>query len=186
MNTFFSKIFLVARGMSDHGPRMMPLVPSRFQWHKFKDLFHFYVMVGVIPVAAIVFCANVFVGPATLTEIPSGYVPNHWEYHRVSWLQAILLHGNNCIERVPQWSSQNRRIRTTSDVRTDPLLRVHNFSNKIIRPQLCISAFRANFSGFWQNRKIKSGSNWLHRLATRCNQISFYNKLLNLVRKFMG
>ncbi|XP_055625833.1 NADH dehydrogenase [ubiquinone] 1 beta subcomplex subunit 5, mitochondrial [Toxorhynchites rutilus septentrionalis] len=71
------------RAMSGgHGPRMFTITPSRFQWHKFKDLFHFYVMVGAIPVLAIVFYTNVFIGPAQLTEIPEGYEPKHWEYHK--------------------------------------------------------------------------------------------------------
>lgn len=70
--------------MSDHGPRLLPLQPSRFQWNKFKDLLHFYTMIGVGPIIAIVFFANVFVGPATLTEIPDGYIPKHWEYHKVN------------------------------------------------------------------------------------------------------
>jgi NADH dehydrogenase (ubiquinone) 1 beta subcomplex subunit 5 len=52
------------------------------QWHKFKDTFHFFVMLGVIPLSAILFYANVFVGPATLSEIPEGYVPKHWEHYR--------------------------------------------------------------------------------------------------------
>lgn len=39
-------------------------------------------MLGAIPVAAVIFYANVFIGPATLTEIPEGYHPKHWEYHR--------------------------------------------------------------------------------------------------------
>jgi NADH dehydrogenase (ubiquinone) 1 beta subcomplex subunit 5 len=71
-----------ARGMSGHGPKLMDMQPSRFQWHKFKDTLHFYVMLGLIPVTAIVFYANVFIGPATLTETPEGYVPKHWEFHR--------------------------------------------------------------------------------------------------------
>lgn len=70
--------------MSDHGPRMFPMQPSRFQWHKFKDLLHFYAMLGILPLGAIAFYVNVFIGPATLAEIPEGYVPKHWEYHRVS------------------------------------------------------------------------------------------------------
>ena len=66
-----------------HGPRHMPLVPSRWQWHKFKDMAHYYFMVGIIPAGLLVFYANVFVGPAKLSEIPEGYEPKHWEYHRV-------------------------------------------------------------------------------------------------------
>lgn len=75
---FFS---VVVRRMSDH--REFVITPSRFQWDKFKDLLHFFVMIGVIPITAIVFYANVFVGPAKLTAIPEGYVPKHWEYYRV-------------------------------------------------------------------------------------------------------
>lgn len=59
------------------------VTPSRFQWNKFKDMLHFYVMLGVIPITAIVFYTNVFIGPAQLTEIPEGYTPKHWEYHKV-------------------------------------------------------------------------------------------------------
>ncbi|KAK7789471.1 hypothetical protein R5R35_012246 [Gryllus longicercus] len=68
------------RFMSEH--RTMTITPSRWQWHKFKDLLHYYLMVGLIPVGLIVFYANVFIGPAQLAEIPEGYVPKHWEYHQ--------------------------------------------------------------------------------------------------------
>lgn len=67
-----------------HGPREFVITPSRFQWDKFKDTLHFFVMLGVIPITAIVLYVNVFIGPATLTPIPEGYTPKHWEYHRVS------------------------------------------------------------------------------------------------------
>ncbi|XP_015513916.1 NADH dehydrogenase [ubiquinone] 1 beta subcomplex subunit 5, mitochondrial [Neodiprion pinetum] len=70
------------RNMSDHGPRIFPLQPSRWQWNKTKDLFHFYMMLGLIPVAIIVTGSYIFIGPATLQEIPEGYVPKHWEYYR--------------------------------------------------------------------------------------------------------
>lgn len=39
-------------------------------------------MVGAIPCLSIVFLTNVFIGPATLTEIPEGYTPQHWECHK--------------------------------------------------------------------------------------------------------
>ncbi|XP_023946495.2 NADH dehydrogenase [ubiquinone] 1 beta subcomplex subunit 5, mitochondrial [Bicyclus anynana] len=67
---------------SDHGHRTMALQPSRWQWHKFKDMFHYYLMVGFIPVGAIIFYTNVFIGPAQLTPTPEDYHPKHWEYHR--------------------------------------------------------------------------------------------------------
>jgi NADH dehydrogenase (ubiquinone) 1 beta subcomplex subunit 5 len=70
--------------MSGHGPKLMDVQPSRFQWHKFKDMLHFYVMLGAIPITGLLFYLNVFVGPAQLTETPEDYVPKHWEYHRVS------------------------------------------------------------------------------------------------------
>lgn len=71
------------RRMGDHGPRPFVLTPSRFQWHKFKDSLHYAVMIGLIPMGALLFYVNVFIGPAKLTKIPDGYEPKHWEYHSV-------------------------------------------------------------------------------------------------------
>ncbi|XP_055913211.1 NADH dehydrogenase [ubiquinone] 1 beta subcomplex subunit 5, mitochondrial [Eupeodes corollae] len=64
------------RQMSGH---KFQITPSRFQWHKFKDMLHFYVMLGLIPMTAVILYANIFVGPATLTEIPEGYTPKYYE-----------------------------------------------------------------------------------------------------------
>jgi NADH dehydrogenase (ubiquinone) 1 beta subcomplex subunit 5 len=61
----------------------MVIIPSRYQWQKYKDLFHFYFMLGALPLLALVFYVNVFIGPATLAEIPEGTKPNYWEYERV-------------------------------------------------------------------------------------------------------
>ncbi|KAG8233598.1 hypothetical protein J437_LFUL001009 [Ladona fulva] len=68
--------------MSGGGHRVMDIVPSRWQWHRFKDILHYYVLLGVIPMTAVILYANIFIGPAQLTEIPEGYVPKHWEYYR--------------------------------------------------------------------------------------------------------
>ncbi|CAG4960169.1 unnamed protein product [Parnassius apollo] len=80
----------------DHGHKVMALQPSRWQWHKFKDMFHYYAMVGLIPVTAIIFYANVFIGPAELEPIPEGYTPKHWEYHRhpITRFIARYIHNN--------------------------------------------------------------------------------------------
>ncbi|XP_014256191.1 NADH dehydrogenase [ubiquinone] 1 beta subcomplex subunit 5, mitochondrial [Cimex lectularius] len=74
----FSQQNLIVRNMSE---RKMNITSSRFQWHKFKDLLHFYTLLGLIPVGLIVFYANVFIGPAQLAEIPEDYTPKHWEYY---------------------------------------------------------------------------------------------------------
>lgn len=76
-----------ARQMGGH--HLMSIRETRWQWTKFKDLVHFYVLVGVIPLTVFITYVNVFIGPAKLAPIPEGYVPKHWEYHRVSlfcWL----------------------------------------------------------------------------------------------------
>lgn len=85
-NHSLRQFFLVVpvRGMSGHGPRTFPLQPTRWQWNKFKDLLHYYALMGLIPVVAVVTYVNIFIGPATLSEIPENYVPKHWEYHSVS------------------------------------------------------------------------------------------------------
>lgn len=69
--------------MSEH--RTFPLVPSRWQWNKFKDFVHLYLAIGLIPVGLIVAYTNIFIGPATLSETPEGYVPKHWEYYKVQY-----------------------------------------------------------------------------------------------------
>lgn len=75
-------ILAVQREMSgDH--HHMIVQPSRFQWNKFKDLLHYYVFLGLIPITAVVMYCNIFIGPAQLEEIPEGYEPKHWEYHKV-------------------------------------------------------------------------------------------------------
>jgi NADH:ubiquinone oxidoreductase, NDUFB5/SGDH subunit len=89
---------LAVRGMAGHGPKIMPMTPSRFQWHKFKDSLHYFTMVGLIPMSALIFYVNVFIGPAQLTEVPEGYEPEHWEYHRVSFVKVKRhwrANGNN-------------------------------------------------------------------------------------------
>lgn len=87
--TFFAVSFVV-RSMSGHGNNMRIEV-SRWQWHKFKDLLHFYTMLGVIPATLIVFLTNIYIGPAKLAEIPEGYTPEHWEYHKVCHYNLICL-----------------------------------------------------------------------------------------------
>lgn len=70
--------------------RVMEIIPSKYQWHKYKDLLHFYLMLGAIPALGLVFYTNVFIGPATLTEIPCDYQPRHWEYEKARYFSNII------------------------------------------------------------------------------------------------
>ena len=69
--------------MSGGDHKVMEIRASRFQWQKFKDLFHFYTLIGLIPVGLVVFYVNIFIGPAKLRETPENYIPEQWEYYRV-------------------------------------------------------------------------------------------------------
>ncbi|CAF1235433.1 unnamed protein product [Adineta steineri] len=62
--------------------RNMRVMISEFHERKFFDMFHYYFLIGLVPTFCVVFYANVFVGQATLTEIPDGYEPRHWEYYK--------------------------------------------------------------------------------------------------------
>ncbi|XP_054266613.1 NADH dehydrogenase [ubiquinone] 1 beta subcomplex subunit 5, mitochondrial [Macrosteles quadrilineatus] len=71
---------IIQRCMSGH--KKMTIEPSRWQWHKFKDMLHMYAVVGMVPCLLVAGYCNLFIGPAQLTEIPEGYTPKHWEYHQ--------------------------------------------------------------------------------------------------------
>ncbi|CAG7834329.1 unnamed protein product [Allacma fusca] len=84
---------LVRKGGHD---RIMTITPSRYNWQQYKDQLHFYIFLGVIPLSVLVFLVNVFVGPATLQEIPEGYTPKHYEYspHPVTRFLARYYYWN--------------------------------------------------------------------------------------------
>lgn len=65
-----------------HHPKVFHVTPSRFNYTQFKDDFHFYAMLGIIPLGTIIFLVNIYVGPAELAETPEGYEPKHWEYYQ--------------------------------------------------------------------------------------------------------
>jgi NADH dehydrogenase (ubiquinone) 1 beta subcomplex subunit 5 len=60
----------------------MEIKPSEFQWKKFKDMIHFYTLLGVIPLVSFSFFMNLTQGQAQLADIPEGYTPQYWEYER--------------------------------------------------------------------------------------------------------
>ncbi|GBN36939.1 NADH dehydrogenase [ubiquinone] 1 beta subcomplex subunit 5, mitochondrial, partial [Araneus ventricosus] len=83
LNNKRNEIIQAIRKMSGgHGDRTMHITPSRFQYTKFKDDLHFYITLGVVPIVLLILYVNIFIGPATLSEIPEDYEPKHWEYYK--------------------------------------------------------------------------------------------------------
>ena len=44
----------------------------RWNWDLFKDYIHFYIMIGAIPIGALIVGSNIMVGSAVLKPIPEG------------------------------------------------------------------------------------------------------------------
>lgn len=63
------------------GHNAMEIEPSNFAWKKFKDLFHFYTILGLVPITVLGTIIGIRANPE-LREIPEGYEPRHWEYYK--------------------------------------------------------------------------------------------------------
>jgi len=74
--------------------------PTRWHWFKFREMLHFYSLLGLVPIGLIITYCNVFIGPAQIAEIPEGYVPYEYEYHRhpisrfLAWVNPYSLQMN--------------------------------------------------------------------------------------------
>jgi len=60
----------------------MTIVPSRYEYQRWKDDMHYYFALGLIPMAMVITTVNLFVGKAELVETPEDYDPKHWEYYQ--------------------------------------------------------------------------------------------------------
>lgn len=121
--------------------RQFVIFPTRFVWRRFKRDFHFFVMLGIIPLTLITIYANVFVGPAELAEIPEGYVPEEYEYYKspvTRWLQKHIL-------QPPQQGYEMMLHRLDVETEKMRLRRLH----KRIR---ALQAERMDYMGYMANR----------------------------------
>lgn len=68
-------------GAGGHGRKLVVMV-SEYHKRRILDEFHYQICLVSLPILAIIFYANVIIGKATLSEIPEGYEPEEWEYHK--------------------------------------------------------------------------------------------------------
>lgn len=60
----------------------MQVLPSRFEWERWKNDIHFYLFLGFVPMGLLITFCNLFIGPAELADIPEDYEPMPWEYYK--------------------------------------------------------------------------------------------------------
>lgn len=78
------------------GHNNMKIVPSSWTINHYKNLFHLYFMLGAIPLAIFTTIINIRANPE-LIEIPEGYEPLPWEYHKrptQRWMAKYLYRPN--------------------------------------------------------------------------------------------
>ncbi|KAI1281893.1 NADH dehydrogenase [ubiquinone] 1 beta subcomplex subunit 5, mitochondrial [Halotydeus destructor] len=100
---------LINQTRSGHGNNM-PITPSTFQFKKFKDLLHFYTMLGFIPCFLLASYYNLTQGPGILTETPEGYCPQYEEYQKHPITRLIVK-----MKTVPQHNYEMRLSCLNSD-----------------------------------------------------------------------
>lgn len=63
------------------GHNTMDIRPSNADWKFAKNWFHFYALLGLIPVGIMTTILSIRDNPE-LSEVPDGYEPRHWEYFK--------------------------------------------------------------------------------------------------------
>ena len=59
----------------------MEIHPSDAEWIDVKNWTHFYIILTAVPLAVGITIINIRANPV-LSEVPEGYEPRHWEYHK--------------------------------------------------------------------------------------------------------
>merc|ERR1711976_557463 len=78
-----------------HGRSMKPF-PTRYEWTLFKDHAHFYVMLGLLPLAVLITYTNVTHKRPEIREVTEDHGPKHWEYFRhpiTRWMAKWFYHS---------------------------------------------------------------------------------------------
>uniref|UniRef100_S4R9X9 NADH dehydrogenase [ubiquinone] 1 beta subcomplex subunit 5, mitochondrial n=1 Tax=Petromyzon marinus TaxID=7757 RepID=S4R9X9_PETMA len=85
------------RYSSGSSKRLFFIEPTKYFDNRFLNLTIFYLALTGVPAAIIITYINVFVGEAKLAEIPEGYIPENYEYHKCKlehWETKVVEHGD--------------------------------------------------------------------------------------------
>ncbi|XP_033642274.1 NADH dehydrogenase [ubiquinone] 1 beta subcomplex subunit 5, mitochondrial-like [Asterias rubens] len=82
VNSEPSSFKVIQRGMAGGKARKFFVKPTRYGDLRFLRAARYYFLLTGVPCVIGITCINVFVGPAQLAEIPEGYTPKEFEYHK--------------------------------------------------------------------------------------------------------
>lgn len=98
-------------GAAGHGRKLVVKV-SEYHKRRILDELHYQICLCSIPFMAIILYANVIVGNATLSEIPEGYEPEHWEYFKspISRFWARYIHHSEPVHYEMMLSRRHQEL----------------------------------------------------------------------------
>lgn len=89
LNVFIVKGLIPRGAIKQHliivrnsGHNTVPIKPSMWSFKYHKNWIHFYTLVTIVPLTVFTTILHIRANPV-LSEVPEGYEPRHWEYHKM-------------------------------------------------------------------------------------------------------
>ncbi|XP_003738022.1 NADH dehydrogenase [ubiquinone] 1 beta subcomplex subunit 5, mitochondrial [Galendromus occidentalis] len=115
------------RGSHD---RVMEIRPTSYHWKLFFDDMHFYLCLTGIPLFVAITSINIFIGPATLSDIPPGYEPEEHEYYRSPITRFIVKHFINTPQSIYEQNMASLQMGHEEEVKKECFRKVKTLLRK--------------------------------------------------------